>query len=340
MSEMTSRATARLYTGAGGWGLPSIAADDLSAHALLRFGGIPYSTTAAPSPPNDALVVVIDASDKPSSSSDTAHGLPGLLGLLSSNPALPDPNPNLTPFMTAESTAFATLVTTRFAPARMFEFYVNDANYEDIYHTVLSRSQPFPLNRILPYLARRAICRSFEINGKSPTEVYFDAGIALAALSTRLGERNKYFYGDKPSALDAIVFGQLLPVLTIPLRDSQLRSMIAAHNNLVQFVMRVRREYFPYDPNQNWTTELDPEEIARVRQEGADRRAAEQRRVDAEREAARAARRDARGDNDSSVDEDEEARHERHNKYFLYGAVAVFLAHLLLGSEIDFEVGR
>lgn len=320
--------------------MPSIVSDDLSAHALLRFGKIQYSTVAFPSPPNEPLVAVIDVADKTRSSTDIAHGLAGLLGLLSSNPALPDPNPALSPFMTAESTAFATLVTTRFAPARVYEIYLNDTNYEDIYHTVLSKSRPFPLNRILPYMARRAMQHSFEVNGKNPTELFFDAGIALAALSTRLGNRNKYFYGDTPSALDAIVFGQLLPVLVIPLRDSQLRSIVAAHTNLVQLVIRIRQEFFPHDPHQRWTVELDPDELARARKEDADRRAAQQRRLDVDRETAEAARREARGENDLELNEDDEARHQRHNKYFLYGTVAVFLAHLLFGNEIDFEIGR
>jgi hypothetical protein len=335
--------SARLYTGTGGWGLPTIDPDALSAHALLRFTNIPYSAVAAPSSIAEPPVTVFARSpSSPGPSAEAAHGFAGLVGLLAADPGLPDPNQSLTPFMTAESTAFATLVSARFTPARLYEFYIKSCNYDDIYHKILAQAGPFPLNRIVPFLCRRAMHSAFRATGKSPTEAYFDAGIALAALSTRLGDRSKYFYGDKPSVLDAVVFGQLAVVLFVPLPDGQLRAMVAAHANLVNFVRRIKEEFFPEDERRGWGGDLDPEEIAHARQAGADRRAAEQRRAEAEAGAARAAQMEGQGYDEDKAPHDEaddEAVRRRHNAYFIYGSVAVFAAHLLFGSEIEFDIG-
>lgn len=344
MSSACHHVTARLYTSAGGWGLPTIDADGLSAHALLRFADIPYAAVAgshcAPcEPPVVVMERALMSADVPP---ETAHGLSGLIGLLASDPSLPDPNPNLTPFMTAESTAFATLVSARFVPARIYEFYVKSANYDDVWHNILSRTDPFPLNRVVPYMSRRVMRQTFEMHGKSAAEAYFDAGIALAALATRIGERNKYFYGDKPSVLDAIVFGQLASVMFAPLPDAQLRSMIVAHLNLVQFVMRVKGEYFPHDSAEGWGADLDAAAVADMRREAALARAAEQRRETARIEAARAkAEQEAKAAPAAAGkgEESEEERRSRHNWYFIYGSVAVFAGHLLFGNEVELELG-
>lgn len=324
--------------------MPTIDADGLTIHALLRFADIPYSASpGSHTAPCDPPVIVLERTVGSSRASpETVDGLSGLVGLLTSDPSLPDPNAHLTPFMTAESTAFVTLVHARFVPARIYEFYVKQVNYDDIWHNVLSKTDSFPLNRLVPFLGRRGARQKFEAYGKSAPEAYFDAGIALSALATRLGERQRYFYGEKPSVLDAIVFGQLSSVLFAPLPDAHLRSMIATHANLLQFVMRIKADFFPVDANSGWGADLNAQEIAALRRAAANRLAREQRqdaaRVEAEkkqkaREAAQAAA--ERGDFQETAEE----RRTRHNWYFIYGSAAVFVAHLLLGNEIELELG-
>lgn len=334
-----SGASARLYTGIGGWGIPTVDPEGLSVHALLKFGGIPYSTVASLPSPLEPPVVVIEKSGTTGASPDSAIGIPGLVSLFSADSSLPDPNPGLTPFMVSESTAFATLLSARFAPARMYEFFINQANYGDLYHKILSRGVSFPMNLINASLKRREVRAAQSASKKSERELYFDASIALAALATRLGDRNKYFYGDRPSVLDAVVFGQLAVVLFVPLPDARLRPLVASHPNLVQFVSRIKKEYF--SDGDGWYGDLDPEEIAAIRKTEAERRAAEQSRAQEEAEDAQRARREAEGrsPDGSKLEEDEDTVRKRHNAYFIYGSVAVFLAHILLGSEVELEVG-
>lgn len=310
--------TARIYTDSGGWGLPTIDAAGLAAIALLRFADIPFSLSTGASramtTANELPVVIFEKS--PDTDPSVCAGLPSLIALFTADLSLPDPNHHLTQFMLAESTAFATLVTSRFAPARLYELYVNDRNYDDIYHTLLEKESSFPLNRLLPYLKRRGVKASLQ--GKRPDSLYFDASIALAALSTRLGDRNKFFYGDKPSVLDAIVFGYLATVLYVPLPSTELRSHIAKYSNLVGFVGRVQQLYFERD-GERLVGELDGDFIVEERRREALRRAQE---TETEHRS-------------SESEEDRERR--KWNNYFIWGSVAVFAAHVLLGHEIEFE---
>ncbi|CAN8071050.1 unnamed protein product, partial [Agarophyton chilense] len=310
--------TARIYTEAGGWGLPTVDADGLAAIALLRFCDVSFALCPGASrsmtTANVLPVVMFEHADSVEPS--VCAGLPSLIALLTANLTLPDPNQALTPVMIAESTAFATLLTSRFAPARLYEWFLVNSNYDDIYHTLLENDTAFPLNRVLPFLKRRQIMR--QLADRRPDSLYFDAGIALAALSTRLGERNRFFYGDRPSVLDAIVFGYLATVLYVPLPCSQLRVHVAKYPNLVSFVARVQQSFFARQ-GERIVGELDADALV------------EQRRREATREARRAEQPTTK-----SLSEEEITR-QRWNRYFIVASVAAFAAHVLLGTEIELE---
>ncbi|XP_015749891.1 PREDICTED: metaxin-2-like [Acropora digitifera] len=63
------------------------------------------------------------------------------------------------------------------------------------------------------------------------------------ALSEKLG-KNRFFINDRPTELDALVFGHLHSVLTRYLPDNSLSSIIKEYKNLEDFVMTILREYF------------------------------------------------------------------------------------------------
>lgn len=320
--------TARLFTESGGWGLPTIDADGLAAIALLRFADIPFSvsTGASPSMTSTNVLPVVIFENENTSEPSVCAGLPSLIALFTADLALPDLNHHLTPFMIAESTAFATLVTSRFGPARLYDFFLDDKNYADIYHTLLKKDSAFPLNRLLPFMKRREIRNS--LRDQQPQSLYFDAGIALAALSTRLGDRNKFFYGDEPSVLDAIVFGYLAPVLYIPLPDTELRGQIAKFGNLVAFVGRVRQLFFVRD-GERLIGELDGDSILEARREEVERKS---------RTASNTENSSERTNNRASAEETEaEVERKRWNNYFIWGSLAVFAIHVLLGTDIEFD---
>jgi glutathione S-transferase len=66
---------------------------------------------------------------------------------------------------------------------------------------------------------------------------------SIDALAVLLGERD-YLFGDRPHAVDAIGFGVLAAVLT-PFFDTPLRTAAERHPNLVAYVARMMRVYYP-----------------------------------------------------------------------------------------------
>lgn len=334
MAALRNNTTAQVYTELGSWGMPTIDCDGLAALALLRFVDIPVTLKSGASrtmtSTNTLPVIVFRKGAGPSATASPLNaggnvvaGLAQLIGHLSSNTTLPDPNHSLTPFMVAESTAFVSLIQSRFGPAREHELFRIDRNYADIYHTLLEKERSFPLNRILPYIRRNDILRT--LKHRSPDKLYFDSKIALAALSTRLGDGGKkFFYGNQPSVLDAVVFGYLASVLYTPLPVSTLRNQISRHKNLVDFTKRIATTYFS-GPN---LAIVDPEAHAA--------HVSEMAHLQAQDRARRATQGSPTEDIETLSAEEKERR--KWNGYFIWGSVAVFVTHLLVGSEIEFDI--
>jgi len=68
---------------------------------------------------------------------------------------------------------------------------------------------------------------------------------SLSALSEFLGNK-QYFFGDRPSTLDATAFGTLAQFVEAPLTNSDIKQFIEQNTpNLLEFVRRIQREYWP-----------------------------------------------------------------------------------------------
>ncbi len=87
--------------------------------------------------------------------------------------------------------------------------------------------------------------------GRHSDEEIADLGAkSLWALSLRLGDR-RFLFGEVPSAVDATAFGVLAGLLT-PYFDSPLRERAEGFANLVAYVDRMMRRYYPQHP---WVAE-------------------------------------------------------------------------------------
>lgn len=314
------KVTAHVYTELGSWGMPTIDAEGLAALALLRFVDVPFTVTSGASRTmtvaNTLPVIIFDNGNECA----TCAGLASLVRHLASDLTLPDPNKSLTSFMVAESTAFVSLVQSRFGPARLHEFFRNNRNFADIFHTLLEKERSFPLNRFLAYTRRSEVLRS--LKDQTDASLYFNADIALTALSTRLGEGKKFFYGNEPTVLDAMVFGYLASVMYTPLPQSPLREHISSYKNLVDFVFRITETFFSgEDGSVGIDGQFDAEALA------------QQRRDDVFNSSRNATSGDP-SENPDSLSEEEKER-QRWNSYFIWGSVAAFAAHVLLGNEIE-----
>lgn len=105
---------------------------------------------------------------------------------------------------------------------------------------------PVPLNLVLSYRRQWKVCGQLKADGwhhKTEKEVLEEFRRTCQALSEKLGN-NKFFISDRPTELDALVFGHLHSLLTRYLPDDSLSSVVKAHKNLEDFVMRILEEFF------------------------------------------------------------------------------------------------
>ncbi|XP_020621178.1 metaxin-2-like [Orbicella faveolata] len=105
---------------------------------------------------------------------------------------------------------------------------------------------PVPINLVLSYRKQWQVCQYLKAHGwhrKTEREVLEEFKQTCQALSEKLGN-NKFFVSDRPTELDALVFGHLHAVLTRYLPDDSLSSVVRNHRNLEHFVMRILNDFF------------------------------------------------------------------------------------------------
>jgi metaxin len=74
-------------------------------------------------------------------------------------------------------------------------------------------------------------------------EVYEEVDSCCQALAERLGTQ-LYFFGDKKTELDALVYGHVSAILMTPLPDNRLRDIITEYPTLIEHFRRIDNDYF------------------------------------------------------------------------------------------------
>lgn len=107
-------------------------------------------------------------------------------------------------------------------------------------------TMPIPLRWLVPTVLKRTFKTQLHARGmgRHSEEVIIAQGKAdLDALSVLLGDQT-YFLGDKPSSIDACVFG-FLGVSLYVAGDNPLYQYGASLENLMRYCERMRTQYFP-----------------------------------------------------------------------------------------------
>lgn len=71
-------------------------------------------------------------------------------------------------------------------------------------------------------------------------------------------DRHRYFFGDRPSSVDAVVFGYLYPVLSAPLPDARLKTLLSSYPGILRLLKLISEQYFTEDPSQGFTAPKKP----------------------------------------------------------------------------------
>jgi glutathione S-transferase len=104
---------------------------------------------------------------------------------------------------------------------------------------------PAPFRPLVARLVRKTIAKSLHLQGlgrHTQDDLYRLACDDLTALSTLLGNQ-PYFFGDKPTELDATAYGFLAQVLWAP-GPQRTREHLERTGNLPAFCERIKRQYY------------------------------------------------------------------------------------------------
>ncbi|MBB6523573.1 glutathione S-transferase C-terminal domain-containing protein [Pseudoteredinibacter isoporae] len=120
----------------------------------------------------------------------------------------------------------------------------------EVTNKALFSSLPGPLKLFVPALVRRGVAKNLKHHGMglhSDDEILAIAKQSIDALAVLLGDK-PYFFGDKPSNLDATVFA-LIVQLTHSENDIAISPFAKAHQNLVDYCERIAKAYYPEEFN-------------------------------------------------------------------------------------------
>lgn len=134
---------------------------------------------------------------------------------------------------------------------KLLLWWFNEQNYLHLTRPWYAKKIPFPGNYFIPGRYRSEaehymISRYNDLEELEIEKIIINQAIrCLSALSDKLSNQD-YFFGVKPSSLDAIVFGYLAPLLKVPFPSySSLRTHLHAYSNLTSFVERILKKFFP-----------------------------------------------------------------------------------------------
>ncbi|GIY15459.1 metaxin-2 [Caerostris darwini] len=142
----------------------------------------------------------------------------------------------------ADMKAYISLVNIVLHNAELYVSWCDSSTLQEVTKPRFISSLPWPVNHFLCWQTKH--------------EVYDMVDNCCYALSERLGTQ-KYFFGDRPTELDAIVFGHLFAILTTPLPDNRLCTIVREYQNLVDLCQRIDVDYF----QKNADEDIDIENI-------------------------------------------------------------------------------
>ncbi|KAF2347705.1 Metaxin glutathione S-transferase domain [Trinorchestia longiramus] len=147
---------------------------------------------------------------------------------------------------TSDMRAYMSLVNNVLGSAELYVSWVHPETYNSVTAPRYSSVYPWPLGAVLTWQRRRMVLKRLQLLGwkdKTLKEVYGEVDNCCRALAERL-ENKPFFFGKSGTELDAVVFGHLYTLLTTPLPDSGLASVVRSYPSLVTLCRTIEGEYF------------------------------------------------------------------------------------------------
>jgi len=146
----------------------------------------------------------------------------------------------------ADMRAYMSLVNNVLGNAELYLSWQEEGTLTEVTTPRYSAPHPWPLGAILTWQKRQQVTKRLGAlgwSGKTVEEVYTEVETCCRALSERL-DSSHYFFGNRPTELDALVFGHVFSILTTPLPENRLKAIIQQFDNLVKLCENIERDFF------------------------------------------------------------------------------------------------
>ncbi len=153
----------------------------------------------------------------------------------------------MSPEQQADLTAFQALVGASLVEATLWITWGDVEAYTRHTRAAYSSRLPAPLSYLVPRGQRKQVLRDLERRGSdSAAGALRLAARAYQALDAKLaaGGGSRYFFGDRPSSLDAAVLAHVLFHRTAPVSPQALREELGKYLHLVKYCDRLAAEVF------------------------------------------------------------------------------------------------
>ncbi|KAL7075959.1 hypothetical protein ACQ4LE_004203 [Meloidogyne hapla] len=230
-----------LYIWPAEFGLPSMDIESLQFMAASKICAAPilfeYSTQPWKSPTGDLPYLITEEQE-------TICDISRFVDFLRNSKQDIVLDNDLVPSQLCDFDAYSALLKQKIRPALLQTFWLDKYNYNSIIHNCYTQHLIFPYGLYYMEKKRSKADAVVKSTRKSLQQITMDAIQALNMLSAKLSD-NKYFCGDKPCSLDALIFGYLAPLLKTPLPNDRLQLHLSATPNLVRFVESILSIYMP-----------------------------------------------------------------------------------------------
>ncbi|KRX74851.1 Metaxin-2 [Trichinella sp. T6] len=137
--------------------------------------------------------------------------------------------------------------------AELYICWVMEEVFQQVTLVRFSAAYSWPTKMTLPYEKRKEVLKLLKCHRwleKSPEEVFDEVEYACECLSTKLGA-HRYFSGNNPTEIDALIFGHLYTLLTTSLPNVAIGDILKKFPNLLQFCEDIEKLCFPLLPMLN-----------------------------------------------------------------------------------------
>jgi glutathione S-transferase len=230
------------------WGLPNASPFCMKLETYLRMANLPYTVVYEDNldkAPKGKMPYIKDDGEDDGEDDGKKIGDSNLIIEYLNEKYGDRTDAQLSPSDRGISLAMRRLIEENLYWCMVYSRWIDESNWP-ITRSAYFGNLPPVVQQILPGLIRKDIRKSLDGHGMgkhSPAEIYAIGCRDLIALSGFLSDK-QFFFGDRPTLLDASAYATILNFLKVPM-ESPLATQAKQLDNLVAFCDRMTARFYP-----------------------------------------------------------------------------------------------